>query len=334
MAVWNLDQGRRDGGIGAGGRLGRVLRLAAAALSAGLVVGLGVWGYKLAMRQLHGIPTIAAPAGPARVAPDNPGGELALHQGLAVNAIAAVGTAAATAEQLTLAPKPADLAPDDTASDKLQAAGASSLSLPQPDAAPPNRAVVPDAMAAALKPLPGQLSEPLPDNLSDPVDDPDQGVAGTDAAVAAALGIEFASSDATPAAAPASDPEGEAQIAANVPGVAVSVIPALRAPRQIPAVAVLPEAVDIAADSLKSGTILAQIGSYETELLARQAWDAAASQFGPLMAGKARVIQAATSSGGRVFYRLRVSGFDSKDDARRFCAAFRSGGQCVPALVR
>lgn len=332
MAVWNLDQGRREGGAGAGGRLGQVLRLTAAALSAGLVVGLGVWGYKLAMRQMHGIPRIAAPAGPARVAPDNPGGELALHQGLAVNAIAAVGTAAATADQLTLAPKPADLAADDTASDKLQAAGASSLALPQTDAAPPNRAVVPDAMAAALKPLPGQLSEPLPDNLSDPVDDPDQGVAGTDAAVAAALGIEFAAPDALDAA-PATAGD-EAQIAANVPGVAVSVIPALRAPRRIPAVAVQPEAVDIDADSLKSGTILAQIGSYETELLARQAWDAAASQFGPLMAGKARVIQQATSSGGRVFYRLRVSGFDSRDDARRFCAAFRSGGQCVAALVR
>ena len=54
---------------------------------------------------------------------------------------------------------------------------------------------------------------------------------------------------------------------------------------------------------------------------------------GPLMAGKGRVIQEA-SSGGRSFFRLRVSGFTSRDDARRFCAAFRSGGQCVPALVR
>lgn len=327
MAVWNLDQGsaRTGGSSGATDHLGKTLRRTAVALSAGLVVGLGVWGYKLALRQMHGIPTIAAPAGPARVAPEKPGGELAQHQGLAVNAIAAVGTAAATADQLTLAPKPAELAPDDLASDQLQAAGASSLSVPQSAEAPPNRAVVPGATVAALKPLPGQLSEPLPDNLSDPVDDPDQGALGTDAAVAAALGIELDT--------PSPVADGEVLIAADVPGVATSAIPTLRGPRRMAAHTDLPAPEDLDPATLKAGTILAQIGSYETDLMARQAWDTAANQFGPLMAGKARVIQQATS-GGRTFYRLRVSGFDNKDDARRFCAALRSGGQCVPALVR
>lgn len=327
MAVWNLDQGNAGvgGRPGAIDRLGKSLRLSAVALSAGLVVGLGVWGYKLAVRQLHGIPTISAPEGLARIAPEKPGGELAQHQGLAVNAIAAVGAAAATADQLTLAPKPAELAPDDLASDQLQAAGASSLSVPQLADTPPNRAVVSGATVAALKPLPGQLSEPLPDNLSDPVDDPDQGALGTDAAVAAALGIDLG------AASPVAD--GEVMIAADVPGVATSAIPALRGPRRMAAPADLPAPQDLDPATLKAGTILAQIGSYETELMARQAWDTAASQFGSLMTGKARVIQQATS-GGRTFFRLRVSGFDSKDDARRFCAALRSGGQCVPALVR
>jgi hypothetical protein len=51
-----------------------------------LVVGLGVWGYKLAVRDVRGVPVIQAMDGPMRIAPEIPGGEIADHQGLAVNA--------------------------------------------------------------------------------------------------------------------------------------------------------------------------------------------------------------------------------------------------------
>ena len=71
--------------------------------------------------------------------------------------------------------------------------------------------MVPGETAAALKPAPGQLSEPLPDNIADPVDDPDAGGFGADAAVAAALGIEL------PAEQPAEAAPG--MLAADVPVV-------------------------------------------------------------------------------------------------------------------
>lgn len=323
------------GGQGAGGKAQKAVRFAGAALSAGLVVGLAVWGYRLAERQMNGIPVIHAPAGPARVAPDSPGGELAQHQGLAVNAIAAEGTAAETADKLTLAPKPAELAPDDLASDRLEVSGGSSLAPPPQPGEGPNRAVVPGETAAALKPAPGQLSEPLPDNISDPVDDPDAGGFGADAAVAAALGIDL------PAEPPAGASPGT--LAADVPGLAVSAIPPVRPDDDLIAAAAADAvataqspaggAVDVDPASLAAGSVLAQIGSYDSEAVAKLEWDKAVARFGPLMEGKGRVIQQATS-GGRSFYRLRVSGFAGKDDARRFCAAFRSGGQCVPALVR
>ncbi|MEZ5884853.1 MAG: SPOR domain-containing protein [Paracoccaceae bacterium] len=58
------------------------------------------------------------------------------------------------------------------------------------------------------------------------------------------------------------------------------------------------------------------------------------AQFGALMEGKQRVIQEA-SSGGRVFYRLRVHGFDDLAAARRFCAALvAEQANCIPAAVR
>ena len=75
------------------GRFGRAINLAGAACSVGLIVGLAVWGYKLAVRDVSGIPVVRALEGPLRIAPENPGGAVTLNQGLSVNAVAAAGTA-------------------------------------------------------------------------------------------------------------------------------------------------------------------------------------------------------------------------------------------------
>jgi len=129
MAVWNMGDFKPDGRarIAPVGRTTKTVRLLGAVMSAVLVLGMGNWAYQLAKRQMLGVPTIASPEGPARMAPDDPGGELADHQGLSVNMIAAEGEAEATADLLVLAPKPADLNSDDNASDALQITGGSSL---------------------------------------------------------------------------------------------------------------------------------------------------------------------------------------------------------------
>lgn len=91
----------------------RWVNLAGALISAALILGLGLWGYRIAVRDVMGIPVVRALAGPMRVAPETPGGDVAAHQGLAVNAVAATGVASAPAERLVLAPRPVDLAADD-----------------------------------------------------------------------------------------------------------------------------------------------------------------------------------------------------------------------------
>ena len=60
-----------------------------AVVSLALVAGLGVWGYKLTVRDVSGVPVVRALEGPMRVLPTDPGGKLATHQGLAVNAVQA-----------------------------------------------------------------------------------------------------------------------------------------------------------------------------------------------------------------------------------------------------
>ena len=39
-----------------------------------LVVGIGVWGYKLLVRDVSGVPVVRAVEGPMRIQPENPGG--------------------------------------------------------------------------------------------------------------------------------------------------------------------------------------------------------------------------------------------------------------------
>jgi hypothetical protein len=322
MAEFEMDRGRgaATGGYGhRWGGFGRLISLAGALVSLALVLGLASWGYKLAMRQMHGIPVILAPEGPSRVAPDNPGGELAQHQGLAVNEIAAVGEAAGAAERLALAPPPAALSPDDGISDTLQASLGTALGAPDGTTTAPDRGVRPSETMAALTPRSDRLAEPLPDGSVDAID-------GADPAAEAA-GPTISAEDI---------------ISADIPGVSSSPFPQTRpevdviaeAAALAVAEAMAPEtAIDVDPHALAPGAQLAQIGSYETVAQAKLEWDKAAVRFAAVMDGKRRVIEAA-ESGGKAFYRLRVAGFESRDEVRRFCAAMKSGGQCVWAEVQ
>ena len=125
-------------------RAQRMVRLAGAVCSVALVLGLGFWGYRLAVRDVAGIPVMRALAGPMRVAPSDPGGDQASNQGLSVNAIAATGASGPIADQVTLAPRPVALQPGDTS-------GLANVSTPQ---------VVPNAngVVAASLVLTGQAS--------------------------------------------------------------------------------------------------------------------------------------------------------------------------------
>jgi hypothetical protein len=80
-----------------------------AILSVALIVGVSVWGYRLMMRDVTGVPVVRALEGPMRVAPEDPGGRQAAFRGLAVNAVAAEGVAAPAPERVVLAPPPLTL---------------------------------------------------------------------------------------------------------------------------------------------------------------------------------------------------------------------------------
>ncbi|MGL5010279.1 MAG: SPOR domain-containing protein, partial [Paracoccaceae bacterium] len=113
MAVNDFDGFEAD--IYAPTRMGRWMHIAGGVTSVALVVGAVVWGYKLAVRNVEGIPIVRALEGPMRIAPETPGGSVADHQGLAVNDVAAAGVATPLPDQLTLAPRPVELTDEDVA---------------------------------------------------------------------------------------------------------------------------------------------------------------------------------------------------------------------------
>ena len=267
-----------------------------------------------------------------RVAPAAPGGEVAAHLGLAVNAVAAEGVAEGPAERLVLAPRPVDLAEEDapglTAPLPLpvssRAEGSVALALPPLDDAPP-----------AARPT---REDPLPAALA--------GALGEDPAiVAVALAGQM-----TPLSGDLEAAAPRLRVAPTMPrGAFVTAVRPRPRPGSIagPAVArldadpvavVVPAAAgparEVAPDTLGSGARLVQLGAFDTPEAARAEWDRVALRFSDLMDGKGRVVQEA-QSGGRAFWRLRAEGFATEADARRFCAALLAEQtSCIPVTLR
>ena len=109
---------------GGAGVVSKMTNLMGAGLSLALLVGLGMWGYDLLVRDVSGVPVVRAAEGPMREAPEDPGGKQALNQGLAVNNVAAQGIAEGPADKLILAPEPLELNLDDLEGEVVAAVSA------------------------------------------------------------------------------------------------------------------------------------------------------------------------------------------------------------------
>lgn len=322
MADMNFERfsgNRRTSDDGGEARLQSLINLSGAAVSVALVIGLAVWGYQLAVRDVSGIPVVLALEGPMRIAPNNPGGTVADNQGLAVNTIAAEGIAAAPAERLVLAPRPVELSLDD-------APGLSSLSAAAPDdqlddilvdaATTPAAAAASDAVdqSAIDLALAAALSEggEIPVEPAPPADD----LAVTDAGGNIVRSPRPLARPSTLAGVPASGVAATPGEVADVQDVVSVASPEM-----------LPEEVQV-------GTRLVQLGAFDSADGARAEWTRLQGNFGDLMAGKAIIVQPA-ESGGQTFFRLRAFGFSDEDDARRFCSALLSEDTaCIPVAHR
>ncbi len=284
-----------------------------AAISVALVLGIGIWGYKLLVRDVSGVPVIRAVEGPVRVQPEDPGGSQARHQGLAVNTVAAEGGAGGPVDQLVLAPQPLELSLEDEPTGAL----AGNLVEIKPEAAPEPEAEI--------------------------VHETPQAEAGERAAQSDQEDVQLASVDTLVARIvkdvdPISDTLApELDTATVTGGLGKSLRPQIRPARARvqQAAARAPETSDeVDAATIATGTRLAQLGAFESAEIARSEWDRLSRRFGEYLEDKKRVVQKA-KSGGRTFYRLRAMGFADLNDARRFCSALvAENAECIPVVTR
>ncbi|MBZ8119253.1 SPOR domain-containing protein [Roseovarius sp. LXJ103] len=286
----------------------------ASAISLGLMIGLGVWGYKLMARDVSGVPVIRAAEGPMRVQPEEPGGQQAANQGLSVNGVAATGTAASAPDELILAPAPLDLTlEDDPTLERVQTTSLQTATTP----------------------------ETAPSDVTQAAPEMSQATAPATDEEAAMLALAEALSQDVP---PLSEVVPEANLRISTPisgGIGSSLRPKAR-PSGVQAASLsngAPSSAqsarqDVAAADIPVGTRLAQLGAFKSEAIALEEWARLEARFEDVLSGKGRVIQRA-ESGGRTFYRLRAIGFEDLADARRFCSALvAERAECIPVVTR
>lgn len=261
--------------------------------SAALVAGLVIWGYQLVVRDVSGVPVVRALEGPMRVAPEDPGGEEAAYQGLAVNRVAAEGQAAPAPDQVALAPRPVALTEEDRPVAELSPDPQATLTALPEETGEADTVVADVAEQAEVAEeaevlRPGTISRTVPGVARSP----------------------------RPPARPAGDLAARMAIAAATAAVTSGT------PDELPA------------NEIIAGTVLVQLGAFDSPEEARTDWARLGGRFDSFMAGKSRVVQGA-ESGGRSFYRLRAAGFVDLADARRFCAALMAeGADCIPVVAR
>lgn len=303
MAEANFNEFVSGSGVSRSGSVGRLVNLAGAAASIALVIGVAVWGYRLAVRDAHGVPVIQAMQGPMRVASDDPGGRIASHVGLSVNRIAAEGAAGEVPDRIVLGEPPIELEPEDAAGIGARA----------PD--PASVAAQEEATIARTLALAEELARQAASEMT-----PEDAAAAPLPADAQPLPPGAIQRSIRPMPRPAH--------------AAVATPPAAAITGAVPVSRSFAGALEVAPDALPAGSRLAQIGAYDDADTARAEWDRVADLHPALFDGKTRVIQPANSV-GRTFYRLRVAGFDTEDDSRRFCRAVEAGDlRCIPVTTR
>ena len=269
-----------------------------AVISLAVFVGIVTWGAKTVLRDSSGVPVVRALEGPARVAPEDPGGLLVAHQGLTVNEVAGSQITVAADDPLQLAPRPINLQAEDQ----------------------PIQPVVDRENATATAPAAVVLPEPEMDAAEALVIDE------TAESLAAMLA---AGTDTAPVKEPAS-----AVIPASAGGGPIqSLRPRLRTfavfTRQTPRVA--PR--NILAAQIVRGAPMAQLGAFGSAAIAEQAWADLSERHGDYLVGKPHVILQAAVGGGTI-YRLRVHGFENQEEARRLCTALnRQNAECYSVTM-
>ena len=278
-----------------------------AALSLLLLAGAVSWSYKLIVRDINQIPIVRAQEGPLRVAPTDPGGLTAANQGLSVTQLA-VNEQPLLSDEIYLAPA-AEMLSKENVETKIEEGyipknNDKKLEIKEVNA---ENNINLKAWSDQVQINKGSENEVV---LSEAVFSQKK------------LDIQNAVSMAL-------------SITENTDVFLVSLRP------QIRPVSLNQDSsknFDQAASSgqisqLTVGSAVVQVGAFDNKALAESEWKRLENLLGSILITKQMIIQKA-ESGGKIFYRLRASGFDDIADARQFCTAINDKVACIPVVTR
>lgn len=309
------------------GPVGRMLSGAStylgAALAVVLLVGGGLWLYRLGVRDAANVPVIRASLDPSKELPEEPGGVETPHQDIGSYSLA--DSTPAEPPKPGLAPPPVrptdvDLAPAALLKPEISAATVTTTpAVPAPvapvDQAAPVAQVAPVAVAAP-QPAPEPTAAPEPEVAVNP--DLTRAVEEALAEAAATQPSPGSVVGATPQA-PTASPPARARPA----DLAARVADAGRAATA--------EAAALTVAAAQSGIKL-QLGAFPSRSFTEEEWGRI-SRANPDLLGGRRLIIETTVTGGATWYRLRVGPFRDRAEANSICAALKARNQdCIVAL--
>ncbi|MCI2008130.1 MAG: SPOR domain-containing protein [Acetobacter peroxydans] len=296
------------------------LAYGAAGLGGLLVLGIGGWA--LVRHHSHGIPVFGPPPVAMKTHPVDPGGMQLDALGPIEDTDDQTGHPVPAPEK----PNPAALAAQyggtpatpaaPAGANAGEAAGASAAAGQTADTASATPATAPSGTAAGAS----AQEEESDSSAPGAVEEGDSAAAGQVAAQGAAQGAGQAASHAAATAsvpAPATQPDKKAD---ETPARSAPAPAARQAEAALPAPVPVPSAVKEG-----SGAYQVQLAALQSDAEARKEWSRLKTRY-PTLFGTRTPSIVRTEQNSAVFYRLRVTGFDSSADAHAFCATARERG--------
>ena len=278
-----------------------------AALSFFLLVSAIGWSYQLIVRDINQIPVVRAQLGPLRVAPDDPGGLTAANQGLSVTQLA-VNEKPFLSNEIHLAPA-------------AEILNAEHLALQVTEDVKSNT----DDGTFEIKEVNAENSI----NLREVSNEIEVDTSSKKEVVLSKVAFSQKKIEI----------ENAVSLALSITDDPVDSLTLLR-PKIRPMISRLNNKTtgdqvvnNEPISKLPIGSAVVQLGAFENKNLAKSEWQRFEKLLGSILFSKKMIVQKA-ESGGKIFYRLRASGFDDISDARQFCSAISDRVACIPVVTR
>ena len=288
-------------------KLNMIFYWTGAALSLSLLAGAIGWSYQLVVRDINQIPIVRAQLGPLRVAPDNPGGLTAANQGLSVTQLA-VSQKPLLSDEINLAPA-AEILNEETSvliveeldkSNQIDEA----FKIKEVNA---QNSINSDRSSGEINSDNRSKTEAVLAQVAF-----SQKRTEIENAVSLALSITSESDASLTSLRPKTRPINFNQNSKKNAEWVVSKEPMSKLP---------------------IGSAIVQLRAFDSKSFAASEWLRFEKLLGSILTSKQMIIQKA-ESGGKIFYRLRASGFNDISDARQFCTAISDKVACIPVVTR